>query len=427
MLDVLRFLPANAGKLFPKLSPREASERARLRGDIRVISAANANSLMSNMSSFLNWAVNEELITRNPARGPRLPDPINKRDKRLPFSSDQLQAIFNAPLFRGCVDGGRGYNKVGDRRPRNARFWVPLIALFTGARLGEICQLDTTDVRTVDGVDCIVVSLRSLVGSTDKQLKTTASDRLIPIHPTLIDCGLLRFAEAKRQAGEKKLFDDIEIGSTGSRPVAFSKWFTQFLRACGAQRSRTLSILFATTLGTSYAPRGSTMTSPCCSAVGQLVRPEPPCMRTMAAAIASMRLMMQCRSFLSSRLMLHIFQRGPDRLIIAVTEREKKVGHDILLKEFVLDIDEDWIDDPIRRTYTARLTRDPKPFHDVSEWQTEFFGGAVGINSSSPERPARDRYAKEVLRLRGLEREAKEAGRYAHSRFTVGSWGEDAA
>lgn len=116
---------------------------------------------------------------------------------------------------------------------------MPLIALFTGARLGEICQLDTTDIRTVDGVDCIVVSLRSLVGSIDKQLKTSASDRLIPVHPVLIDCGLLHFAEAKRKAGEKKLFDDIETGSTGSRPVAFSKWFTQYLRACAAQRSRT--------------------------------------------------------------------------------------------------------------------------------------------------------------------------------------------
>jgi integrase len=116
---------------------------------------------------------------------------------------------------------------------------VPLIALFTGARLGEICQLDTTDIRAVDGVDCIVVSLRSLNGTTDKQLKTTASDRLIPIHPILIDCGLVHFAETKRRAGEKKMFDDIETGSTGSRPVAFSKWFTQFLRASGAQRSRT--------------------------------------------------------------------------------------------------------------------------------------------------------------------------------------------
>ncbi|NTZ43352.1 hypothetical protein G7A66_09700 [Altererythrobacter sp. SALINAS58] len=239
LLDVLRFLPANAGKVFPKLTPREAAARARVRGDIKIISAANANSLMSNMSSFLNWAVNEELLARNPARGLRLPDPVSKRDKRLPFSQQQLETIFNAPLYRGCADGERGYNEAGDMRPRNARFWVPLIALFSGARLGEITSLDTTDIREIDRIECIVVSERSLVGSTDKHLKTAVSDRVIPIHPKLVECGLLDFAAAKREAGETKLFDDIETGSTGSRPVVFSKWFTQFLRASGAHQPRT--------------------------------------------------------------------------------------------------------------------------------------------------------------------------------------------
>lgn len=117
MLDVLRFLPANAGKLFPKLSPRETADRAWLRGDVKIISAANANSLMSNMSSFLNWAVNEELLARNPARGLRLADPINKRDKRSPFERDQLHAIFNAPLYRGCADGDVATTKSATSAP----------------------------------------------------------------------------------------------------------------------------------------------------------------------------------------------------------------------------------------------------------------------------------------------------------------------
>lgn len=62
-------------------------------------------------------------------RGLRLPDEVAKRDKRHPFSDEQLRAIFNAPLYRGCLDGERGYAKPGLERPRNARFWVPLIAL----------------------------------------------------------------------------------------------------------------------------------------------------------------------------------------------------------------------------------------------------------------------------------------------------------
>jgi len=238
-LEVLRFLPHSATKRFPRLSPREASKRARQCSDIRIISAANANSLMSNLSSFLNWAVNEELADRNPARGLRLPDPVAKRDKRLPFSNEQLRLIFDAPLYMGCVDGDRGYNKAGSERPRNARFWIPLIALFTGARLGELCQLDVADIREESGIHFIAVSERSLVGSEDKSLKTVASERRIPIHRILLQLGILAFVEKKRRAGGTKLFDDIEAGSTESRTIAFSKWFTQFIRATSAQKPRT--------------------------------------------------------------------------------------------------------------------------------------------------------------------------------------------
>lgn len=189
LLEVLRFLPHNAAKRFPRLSPREAAEHAQRSSDVKVISAANANVLMSNFSSFLNWAVNEELLDRNPARGLRLPDNVAKRDKRLPFAPEQFRRIFNAPLYVGCIDDGRGYNKVGDEKPRNARFWIPLIGLFTGVRLGEICQLDVSDIRRIDDIDCMVISAASLVGSTDKRLKTGASNRIIPLHPILLDCG----------------------------------------------------------------------------------------------------------------------------------------------------------------------------------------------------------------------------------------------
>ena len=236
---MLRHLPRNAAKRFPKLSLREASERAREKGGIELISAANANVHLANFSSFLNWAVNEELLPRNPMRGLRLPDDVAKRDKRHPFSDEQLRAIFNAPLYRGCLDGERGYAKTGLERPRNARFWVPLIALHTGMRLNEICQLDTADIREIESVHCIAVSEQSLQGSSDKALKTVASERLIPIHPMLISSGLLAFVMQRRQSGQTKLFEEIDPGPRGKRAVAFSKWFTQFTRACGAYQPRT--------------------------------------------------------------------------------------------------------------------------------------------------------------------------------------------
>ena len=187
------------------------------------MSAANANVHLANFSSFLNWAVNEELLPRNPMRGLRLPDDVAKRDKRHPFSDEQLRAIFNAPLYRGCLDGERGYAKPGSERPRNARYWVPLIALHTGMRLNEICQLDTADIREIESVPCFMVSEASLSGEKDKSLKTGASERLIPLHPVLIECGILAFAEYQRREKQVKLFNDIDPGPRGKRAVAFSK------------------------------------------------------------------------------------------------------------------------------------------------------------------------------------------------------------
>lgn len=238
-IEILRFLPKNASKRFPLLSPRAAADMAKCEKWSDLISSANVNAYLTDLSTFLNWAVQEEHLDRNPAKGLRLPDQVAKRNKRYPFSAGQLKKIFNAPLYRGCADGERNYFVSGVERPQNARYWVPLIALHTGMRLNEICQLDVSDVRVLDGIQCVVVTEESLVGSTDKQLKTKSSERVVPIHPNLVDFGFLGFVAARKRAGELKLFGEISPGPSGIRAVAFSKWFTQFSRKAGAALDRT--------------------------------------------------------------------------------------------------------------------------------------------------------------------------------------------
>ena len=145
-LDVLRFLPRNATKRFPRLTARQAADHARERGDPNLISAANANACIGNLSSFLNWAVNEELLARNPVKGLRLPDDTAKKDKRSPFSPGQLRLIFDAPLYRGCLNGERGYAKPGiapqpsvrpASKPRTRRSAAPRMRSGNGALEGK--------------------------------------------------------------------------------------------------------------------------------------------------------------------------------------------------------------------------------------------------------------------------------------------------
>ncbi|WP_404482036.1 site-specific integrase [Novosphingobium sp. BL-52-GroH] len=238
-METLRFIPKNASKRYPQLSPREVAVRARAEGWPDLISPANVNLYLNKVCVVLNWAVQEEFLGKNHMRGLRLADPVAKHEKRHPFSDEQLCRIFTAPLYTGCKDDGSGYAISGGARPRGTRFWIPLIGLYSGLRLNEICQLDIADVRTVDDVCCFAITEKSLVGSTDKSLKTRSSERLVPVHPKLIDVGFSAFVVERACRGQVKLFEDICPGRNGFRSTAFSKWFSLFLTHAGASRERT--------------------------------------------------------------------------------------------------------------------------------------------------------------------------------------------
>jgi len=239
LLDLLRWLPSNPTKRFPKLSLVQAAQMAKASGLTNTLSPASVNGYLCKMRAILNFAVREELLDRNPARGLAVVDPVRSRDKRLPFSTDQLRLIFNAPLYSGCVDDWLGYATPGPNRPRRGRFWVPLIALFAGLRLNEACQLDVADVLVVEGVDCLLVSAGIASPSNDKRLKTASSERYIPIHPTLRQMGFLDFVAERSRAGGRKLFPELHVSSTGYYSDPFSKWFRRFLAKAGAAQPKT--------------------------------------------------------------------------------------------------------------------------------------------------------------------------------------------
>ena len=187
ILDVLRRLPPNAKKRWPQMPPREVADMATAQG-ISPMSVANVNEYMNKLSTLFNWAVKEEMLTRNPARGLKIADGTAAREKRRPFSVQQLQRIFDAPIYRGCVDDERGFATIGKESPRRSRFWIPLIGLFAGMRLNEICQLHTSEVRKLDGIWCFIITVQG----DDKRLKTASSERVVPVHPTLTTLGWSR-------------------------------------------------------------------------------------------------------------------------------------------------------------------------------------------------------------------------------------------
>jgi hypothetical protein len=86
----------------------------------------------------------------------------------------------------------------------------------------------------MDEIACFVICEDSLSGGRDKSLKTKSSARIVPVHPVLLEIGFIGFVHRKRHSGSLKLFDDIPVGATGFRSVAFSRWFSRFLVSANA-------------------------------------------------------------------------------------------------------------------------------------------------------------------------------------------------
>lgn len=105
--------------------------------------------------------------------------------------------------------------------------------------MNEICQLHVADIHRLDDVDCFFVTEGPSDADSGKRLKTAASERLIPVHPTLVEIGFMSFVEQRRTAGAVRLFSELQKSSTGYYSDPFSKWFRRFLERAGATREKT--------------------------------------------------------------------------------------------------------------------------------------------------------------------------------------------
>ena len=161
------------------------------------------------------------------------------QDRRDPFTNAELELIFAAAWFR---DGKGTLTKAGTYRTwMPVTYWLPLIGLFTGARLGEIAQLHLTDIWQNDhGIWLFDI----IDGSDDdddgapsrKSLKNANARRQIPLHPELIRLGLLNWKEQLQTAGYRRLFPELKHDEVKGYGKSFSKSYSRYLGGLGLPR-----------------------------------------------------------------------------------------------------------------------------------------------------------------------------------------------
>lgn len=200
-----------------------------------VISPKTINKYLAALGGFSSWLQSNDYTTEPLMTGMFLE--LDRRKKQVfPFNQANLHSIFASPLFRRCK--GDGYEHIkGDQEIRDWRYWLPWLALYSGARLGELAQLLTSDVRQEHGQWILHITTE---GSDAKRTKTGGSQRIVPIHSKLIELGFDKYHARAVKFSQRQLFD-IAPDTRGYFSGEPSKFFGAYLRAIGIKTGRDLN------------------------------------------------------------------------------------------------------------------------------------------------------------------------------------------
>ena len=180
----------------------------------------SVNQYIQRCSSWLNWVIKQGYYDEvNVFHGKSISiGRTKKSNNRQLFNEDQLKLIFKKDH----------YFKKTLNSPSPCRFafyWIPIFGLFHGMRLQEISQLHLEDIYPKNKVWVIDMNDKT----HDKRLKTSNSKRIIPLHPKLIDLGLLDYVRLVEGKGKNRLFHELSLQRDGYTKNP-SRFFNQYLK-----------------------------------------------------------------------------------------------------------------------------------------------------------------------------------------------------
>ncbi|HCG7973677.1 TPA: site-specific integrase [Vibrio parahaemolyticus] len=174
------------------------------------MAVSTANDTMTGVSSFFDWCVLNEYASKNAFKGLKVKTKKKASDERSAFTESDLKTLFQHPYFQGGESKHPHY------------YWLPVLGLYTDARLNELCQLHVCDVRRDDESGLWTMTITNT--QEDQKTKNMSSIRTIPLHPKLIELG---FVDYVQNLTHERVFPELKRGRDGYGQAP-SKWFARF-------------------------------------------------------------------------------------------------------------------------------------------------------------------------------------------------------
>lgn len=140
----------------------------------------------------------------------------------LPFSEDELRLLFHSESYKN-----NSFKKASN-------FWLPLLGLYTGARLEELAGFHLSAFATVEGLPAMLLSDHE----TTDEGKNEHALRYVPIHPELLKAGLLEYAELLKEEGHSRLFPEIRAAARDGYAKRATADFTAYRRSVGVGKDK---------------------------------------------------------------------------------------------------------------------------------------------------------------------------------------------
>lgn len=217
--DAVKHWPRHASVRpeFAGLSVKQVLAKAKSLNE-PALSQPTLNKHRQRLSVFLNWLLNNKHIASNPLAGVVS---VKKRDAEeetgRPFTQAELDAIFEPTAFKAWAE----------KLPH--RWWVPMLGLFSGARVNELSQLYLDDIETISDVPGFHINRRF----EGQKIKNSASRRFVPLAQPLLDAGFLDYVSEVKRAGHQRLFPHLPNNDGNGFGKQMSKQFAVYIKKRG--------------------------------------------------------------------------------------------------------------------------------------------------------------------------------------------------